>query len=229
VKENKDSHCIECFNRNELFTSLTKEEQEFLDENKLELKYRKGEVICKQGSFASHIAYLKEGLIKLCLEYNEKNLILRIETVGILIGLPSLCGPAIYRYTCVAYEDCTVDLIELHHFRKLLDQNSVFASQVINVLTESTIATYDRMICLTQKKSHGRLADILLCLSDRIFKNDEFTIPFRRKDFAELSNMSVENLTRTIQDFKRDKIVKITGNNISILKRDMLKKISANG
>ncbi len=56
-----------------------------------------------------------------------------------------------------------------------------------------------------------------------------FKLHFPRKDLAELSNMSVENLTRTIQDFQKDGIVKFSGNNVEILNIEMLKKISING
>ncbi len=43
------------------------------------------------------------------------------------------------------------------------------------------------------------MADILLCLSDRIFKNSEFDLPLSRKELAELSGMSSETVIRMLQ------------------------------
>jgi len=224
----KEKGCIDCFDGKELFTTLTPSETEQLDNHQVELKFKKGEVICKQGSFASNIIYLKSGLVKIYLEFNDKNLILRVEPTDKLLGVQSLCGN-IYRYTCVAYEESTVCMIDSSFFKELINSNGQFAAQVIKSISETAIACFDRMVCLTQKKSHGRFADILLCLSQRIYKSDKFRLHFPRKDLAELSNMSVENLTRVIQDFKSDNIILLTGNNVEILNMEMLKKISENG
>jgi signal-transduction protein with cAMP-binding, CBS, and nucleotidyltransferase domain len=48
------------FNKNlTLFDELTEEEQKMIDANKVTVTYKKGEMICKQGSFASNIMHIK--------------------------------------------------------------------------------------------------------------------------------------------------------------------------
>jgi CRP-like cAMP-binding protein len=221
-------HCIDCFDINELLGALTNDEKAEIKKHEVEVRFKKGEIICKQGTFASNIAFIKKGLVKIFLEHNERNLILKIEPAGKLIGLQSLYS-SYYHYTCVAYEDSLICLFDIAYFKQLIQENAIFASQIINALSENTIANYERLTCLTQKKSHGRLADILLCLSEKIYKSNVFKFHFPRKDLAELSNMSVENLTRTINDLKKDKIISISGNNIEILNLEKLKTISEKG
>ena len=62
--------------KNELccFDQLSEEEIAFVEENMVEVDYDKGETICKQGAFASHIMVLNEGLAKIYKEGgNGKN------------------------------------------------------------------------------------------------------------------------------------------------------------
>jgi len=44
------------------FELLTAEEKELVESRSVMVNYKKGENICKQGSFASHIMYLEKGL-----------------------------------------------------------------------------------------------------------------------------------------------------------------------
>ncbi len=72
------------------FDLLTEDEQKLVDDNMVEVFYKKGEIICKQGSFASKIIFLSEGLVKVYLEGQPKNLILTITPKNNLVGLPSI-------------------------------------------------------------------------------------------------------------------------------------------
>ncbi len=227
---NNDSgkNCIECFNAKEMEATLSLAQLEEMKQNSVTVNFKKGEIIRKQGIYAANIAFLEKGLAKVYLEFNAKNLILRVEPAGQFLGLQCLCGN-INRYTCVAYEDSTVNLIDINYFRKLMNENAPFTYHITNAINEASIAAFSRIICLTQKKSHGRVAEIIICLSERIYKSTEFKLHFPRKDLAELTNMSVENLTRTLNDFKNDSIIDIKGNDFKIVNFEMLKKVSQKG
>ena len=56
------------------FDLLTQEEKELVDTRSVLVNYKKGEMVCKQGSFASHIMYLEKGLVKIYLEGNPKEI-----------------------------------------------------------------------------------------------------------------------------------------------------------
>jgi CRP-like cAMP-binding protein len=170
ILDNRNTPCLECFNGKGLFHLFKDSEKELFKKNILEVRFKKGEVIFKQSTYASNIVFLKEGLVKLYLEFQDRNLILQIEPANQLLGLQALCGNNLFRNTCVAYENSTVQMLDLNFFKQLISENAAFGTQVINTLTESSIANYDHLICLTQKKTHERLADILLCLFYRIYK-----------------------------------------------------------
>jgi CRP/FNR family transcriptional regulator len=73
------------------------------------------------------------------------------------------------------------------------------------------------------------MADILLCLSQRIFKSNEFNLPLSRNDLGELTSMSTESVIRIMKDFKDDGLINVSGKNIEILNFDKMMKISEVG
>ncbi len=212
------------------FDLLTEVEKELIDNRSLLVNFKKGEMICKQGSFASHIMYLEKGLVKVYLEGNPKDLILTITPQNHLLGLQAIYeGNSTFLYSISTYTDSVVRLIDIQIFEQLLKQNAVFAYRVINILNESTSQSYSRFFSLTQKQLHGRLADIFLCLSRKIFKSETFELPISRSDLGDLTSMSTESVIRIMKDFKDDRIIDINNKSISLLDIPRLENISAKG
>ncbi|MEI8046291.1 MAG: Crp/Fnr family transcriptional regulator [Bacteroidota bacterium] len=212
------------------FDLLTGEERELVNTQSVLVNYKKGEMVCKQGSFASHIMYLEKGLVKVYLEGNPKDLILTITPQRNLMGLQSLYeGNNTFLYSISTYTETVVRLIDIQIFKQLLKQNPQFAYRIINILNESTSQSYGRFFSLTQKQLHGRLADILLCLSRKIFKSETFDLPLTRSDLSELTSMSTESVIRILKDFKDDGIIDISNKSISLLDLPRLDTISKKG
>lgn len=212
------------------FDLLTDDEKKLVDDNMVEVHYKKGEIICKQGSFASKIIFLSEGLVKVYLEGSPKNLVLTITPKNNLVGLPSIFeGNNTFLYSVSPYIDSWAKLIDINVFKQLLKQNAAFASKIIDILNENTAQAYGRFFCLTRKQLHGRMADILMCLSERIFKSLEYELPLSRNDLAELTGMSTESVIRLVKEFKDDSIIEVSGKNIRIIDSERLRKISAVG
>jgi len=212
------------------FDLLSAEEKQMIDSTSVLVNYKKGETICKQGSFASHIMYIEKGLVKVYLEGSAKNLILTITPKFNLLGLQALFeGNNTFLYSISTYTESSVRLIDVQVFKQLLRQNPAFGYRVINILNESTSQSYGRFFSLTQKQLHGRLADILLCLSRRIFKSDSFDLPLSRSDLSDLTSMSTESVIRIMKDFKDDNIIEINNKSITLIDIPRLERISEKG
>jgi CRP/FNR family transcriptional regulator, polysaccharide utilization system transcription regulator len=209
---------------------LTDEEKELINSSSVVVNYKKGEMICKQGSFASHIMYLEKGLVKIYLEGNPKDLILTITPQENLMGLQAIYeGNSTFLYSISTYTDAKVQLINIQTFKHILEQNALFAYRIINILNENTSQSYGRFFSLTHKQLHGRLADILLCLSRKIFNSDSFDLPLTRSDLSDLTSMSTESVIRIMKDFKDDGIIDINNKSITLLDLPRLDSISAKG
>lgn len=224
------SHCSVFDFEKSWYDLLTGSEKTFVDDNSVSLSFKKGETVCKLGAFASHIYFLEEGLVKVYLEEKKNNLILTLSTKNSLLGLSSLYdGNNKFPYSITTYTDSRVRMIDIQVFRQLLKQNSDFAYRIINLLNESTAQIYGRFFSLTQKQLHGRLADILLCLSNRIFKSTAFDLPLSRADLGDLTGMSTESVIRMMKDFKDDGLISMDCKKIELLDLGRLERISEFG
>jgi len=221
---NISSHHCRCFEK------LSEDELKLLDASSVKIRYKKGEVICKQGGFVSQVMYVETGLVKVFLDNGKSTLVIKIIPDGNLVGLASVSEEYnTYQYSVMAYIDTEVRQIDVNVFRQLLMQNSLFAKEIIDILSANSVQIYGRFFCLTQKQSFGRVADIILCLSDRIFKRTDFYLPLSRKDLAELTGMSSETVTRILKEFNREGLIKIEGKKLEVVDYARLLHISETG
>jgi CRP-like cAMP-binding protein len=224
------SHCSIFEFDQSWYELLTEPERLLIDEHSVSINFKKGETVCKRGAFASHIYFLEEGLVKIYLEEKNKNLILSLSTKNNLLGLSAIFdGNNKLPYSVSTYTDSRVRMIDIQVFRQLLKENSEFSYRIINLLNEKTSQIYGRFFSLTQKQLHGRLADILLCLSNKIFKNSSFELPLSRADLGDLTGMSTESVIRMMKEFKDDGLIEMHCKSIELLDIARLERISEFG
>ncbi len=221
--------CIDCFCESVAFQSLSKEEIALLNDHRVELKFNKGEVVCKQGSFATHLLFVKKGLTKSYLEEDNRTQIICINPSGCFLELPSMSVDNVFHYTVAALEDVEVCFFDLQIINQIAQSNANFAWFLLKIGHEAQILTFERFFSLTQKQLHGRMADILLCLANRVYGSYDFVLNFSRKDLADLTAMSNESAIRILKDFKDDHIIETEGKGIKIVNLEMLKKVSRFG
>lgn len=223
----KKVKCANCKNRSSCFNELSKEDHKFIENHRVELKFKAGEVICKQGSFASHIMFIYKGMAKAYLETSDgSQVILNVMPSGNMIGLPSLFTNYVFQYSASAIEDSIVCSVDIKVFEEYTKSNGGFAGEIIKTLNECTIRNYDRFISLTHKQLNGRFADVLIFLAEKVYKKDKFTMSLSRRDLAEFTGMAPESLTRVIAKFKNEGIINVSGKIYEIVNKDLLSKIS---
>jgi CRP-like cAMP-binding protein len=212
------------------FEKLNDEERKMLEDNSVEIVYKKKEMICKQGALVSHVMHIESGLVKIFIEDGSNSLVLKVATAGNLVALTSVSEDQNrYKYSASAYVDTVIKQIDVKIFRQLINQNAQFAREVIDILSMNNSQIYGRFFCFTHKQSYGRVADILLCLSERVFKMKDFELPLSRRDLADLSGMSSETVIRILKQFDKDNLIKLKGKSILIQDEEQLRHISEKG
>src|SRR5512135_2007044 len=91
TKFNHSGNCIGCQCRSPLFSRLTSQELELIEQSRYEVNYKAGEIIFKQGTPSPHFVCLTKGLVKLYIEGLGKNLIL-----ALVKPIDYIFGPGIY-------------------------------------------------------------------------------------------------------------------------------------
>ncbi len=218
IAENHQGACLQL---------LSEEERRSFEERTVEVTYRKGDVMVKQGALASHVLFLQEGLVKIYLEGQPKDLILNILPPGSFLGLTSLFeGNHTFLHSAATYEDSLVRMTDLETMKALIAANPRFASAVIGMLNEATAQLYGRFYCLSRKQSHGRVADVLLCLSERVYGADSFRLGLTRGDLADLTGLTPESVIRILKEFKDEGIIDSRAKDLVIKEKDRLVRIS---
>ncbi|RLD63661.1 MAG: hypothetical protein DRJ01_03150 [Bacteroidetes bacterium] len=209
--------------------SLSNEEKIIIENNIIELKYKKGENICKQGAFASCVVFINSGFVKRYIEHKDKNLILSISHAGDFIGLSTLFYSNTFLYSASSIEDCYVSSINKDIFIQLINKNPKFAGEILSILNNHTSLYFERFISLTQKQLHGRIADAILHLSRDVYNSTTFNFSLSRRDFAEFTGMSTESAIRILKEFHNDRIINLEGKTIEIISMELLQKLSELG
>ncbi len=229
LKDNNCKNCFDCASKSPMFDLLSNAELELINNNKFEVKFKKGEMIRKQGTFLSHVISINSGLAKLYIEgINGKNLILRIIKTKSFIGGPGMYYDQRHHYSVIALVDLSACFIEMNVFKQIIHTNPDFASEFMKEFSRNMLLTYDHLISLTQKNTPGRMAEALLYLANDIFESNRFNQVITKTDLADLTGMARDSAVKILREFKDEKLISLD-NGIRILNPQALVKISEFG
>lgn len=222
--------CDKCNRMSPLFRLLEPGELEIINMDRYSVRFREGEVILKQGTRASNMISVVEGFVKVYIEgFNDRNLILDFAQPWELIGAPGALGEGKYSYTVVARRETLVCFLNLENFLKVLDMNSTFSREYIKICSGHYARSMDRMVSLSQKQMHGRIADALIYLSEDIYSSEIIGQEISRQDIADYTSMSKDSAIRILKEFERDHIIDLEDKNIVVTDSGRLHAISLNG
>lgn len=209
---------------------LREEELAEINRNSNLVTFNKREIIFRQNTRTSHIMFVKSGLVKIFKEgRNNKFIVLKLATPGEYLGLLSIYGNEVHQYSASAIVPSEIAFIDNIVFNKVVKQNGDFAFKLINTLSSHGLYIFDRLMSQSHKQLPGRIADVILYFSERIFKSTDFEFPFTRRELAELAGTTKESFIRTLAEFKNDKIINLDGSRVVINSMKIIKTLSELG
>jgi CRP/FNR family transcriptional regulator, polysaccharide utilization system transcription regulator len=225
-----ETFCMECLKRCKMFDPLSDDEMTYLHKNRYEAKFKAGEVIFKQGSPLSYIVSFSKGLAKLYMETDRnRDVIVDIIQPGTIIGGSCLFLDKRHQYSFTALIDSLVCFIDVNTFLELLRNNHDFTNSFMHDMSIKNLQVMKRFQNANIKQSPGRLAEVLLHLSENIYKDDNFDIVLSRQELADYTGMSKEGTIRILKDFKTDGLIDFNNQNFQLLDKKRLLEISLNG
>lgn len=203
---------------------------ERLEKTSAVLKFKKGEVILKQGNKPTHIAYLQTGIAKFTYE-NEwnKNIILSLVSAPKILGGANLFYKDNNLFSIVAVEDCEVIMIDSNVLLDLMKNNGTFAVALFQIASDMFKKSILNFVSLANKQKEGRIADIIIYLSENVYHSTSFNLSVTRKEIAEFACCSHENVIMTLSKWQTEKIVGISKKQFEILDMERLRYISKIG
>src|ERR1035437_10458245 len=217
------SSCETCTHQWKNFQHLTKKELAIVNENRYEATFKAGEIILKQGSPTSNALFISSGMAKTYIEgLHGKNFIISIALPGRLILGPGAYVDSRHTYTVAAITSVQACFINFDIFKQLVRTNGAFAEGLLQDISAKSSGSLTRMVNLSQKKMHGRLADTLLYFSDVVFKNNEYEMILSRQELGEMTNMAKECVVRILKELEDSGVIYSDSSKIKILDRDKL-------
>jgi CRP-like cAMP-binding protein len=220
-------NCDGCELKSLFFENVSISEIESICTRKTEISYKKGEVIIHEGDPIINFIYLKTGLVKLYRHANsEREQIICFALPLDFVSLLSVFSEKKYNYSVAALEDSTTCNINLNEIKSIAMENGKFALSIVEKVNRATDRIILDLLKIKQKRLNGRIAFILLFFSKDIYHSNSFNLPVSRKEIAEYIGMTVENVIRTLSDFRKDGIINIFGPLIEIVDEERLARIA---
>lgn len=225
-----EANCLLCRQKSDVFDHLNDNELNRVNGCRVSIKYHQGEVIFKQGSPCHEFVCVTSGLVKIYLEgEGDRKIIIGFARPVDYIFVPGAFSDKRHHFTAVACEETTACLVEVDIIQDLLRSNQLFAASFLTKISEQSIRLFDQLTSFTHKQMPGRMADVLICLSQKIYQSNPFHTSLSRQDLADMSGMTKESAIRILKTFKDDQLINTEGNTIEILNMAMLETISRNG
>lgn len=222
--------CIYCEDKSCATKALLPAELEILSSGCREVNLSKGEPILSAGSGASHIIYLKSGIVKEFQELdNDAETIFQVLKGPIYLGLSSLSGDHINHLSYTSLSEGSMCFIEKEVFKSLLLKNAEFSYLILQSVVQDSLKHYHHFASQNQKHIHGKLAETLVYMAEVIFEVNEFVLPLNRSEISFLIGTSRESVSKQLRSYEREGIISISGKNIRIIELEKLRQISRFG
>ncbi|OQX78687.1 MAG: Crp/Fnr family transcriptional regulator [Bacteroidetes bacterium 4484_276] len=225
-KNNSDS----IINTSGCFQTLDSKDLEFLNNNKTQITYLKGETIFKQGAFAPHVLYVNSGLIRVYLQTgSSKQINIRLVNRGNFIVFSSIFDENIYTYSAAALKDSTICMIDKEALKQLLLKNPEFAMRITSKNYQNESRYLEIITNVSYKQMRGKLASALLYLSADKFSGEDIYQYLTRQDIADFASITVESAIKFIKEFEKEGILFLDGKKITIRNIEALAEINLRG
>jgi CRP-like cAMP-binding protein len=212
------------------YNALTPDQISKFNDSSFIVRHNKHEYLFSQDKPISYLMFLSSGLVKIFKEdQNKKTIILKIVGPGSYIGLISVFYGNRYQFSAIAIEDSELVYINISIFNEILSENGRFALQMMQQLSNEGMNLMNKLIYFPQKQIPGRIAEVLLFFSSEIYNSNHFTLPLSRQELADFVYSTKESISRTLTEFKNDKMIDIEDRKIMLKSIDLLKILSKLG
>jgi len=230
-------HCATCFVRNRAICSaLEAEEVSALGRIGRHHRLVPGQTLIWEGEDSMLVANVIDGVLKLSTSLSDG----REQIVGVVYPSDFIGRPFGTRvqHNVTALTDAHVCTFSSSDFERFARQHP----ELEHKLLERTLGELDRtrrwLLLLGRMTASEKLANFLLDMSERLTPAggcggngpaDGFDLPFGRQQIADILGLTIETVSRRLNDFKAQKIIAVPSRRrIDILDRTALNDIAAN-
>lgn len=213
--------CLTCKQRlNSIFCELKNEELLELNQQKFCSLYKKGQVLFHEGANPHALYIINSGKVKLLVNVDGKEQIVRLGQNGDTIGYRALLSKDKYSATAITMEDSKICTIPSQFFFKIIEENIKVAMSYTSLLAKELREAQTKMAELALKPVRERIAEALIVLKETFgYDQDGQTINVNisREEIAQLAGTATETSIRLLSELKKSNIIDFDKKRIKIL------------
>jgi CRP/FNR family transcriptional regulator len=191
-----------------------------IESNRVELKFRKGQVIFEEGSAVKGMYFVTSGLVKVHKHWGpSKELIMRFAKGGDIFGHRGFGKERVFPITATALAPTTICYVDLAFFESSLKVNSQLAYQFMVFLANELQESEKNMRDLVHMPVKGRIALTLLKLLEKFGtdKNGFINVSLARQDVASYAGTTYETVFRVVSSLEEEQLVATQGKLFKVL------------
>ncbi|ALL07061.1 transcriptional regulator [Pedobacter sp. PACM 27299] len=188
-------------------------------------EFRKNQVVYYEADHSKGLYLIIQGKIKtIKLSMDGRELMTGMYATGDYLGINAILGKSTYSDTATAVEDSTLSLIPMEELEKVINLYPEVARKFIHLLSNDNREKEEQLLQLAYDSVRKKMAGAILRLyHQQIIKKDVFSIT--REDLAAMACMATETVSRTLSDFRNEKLIEREGITITVLDLERLAKM----
>ncbi len=191
--------------------------------------YRENQHIAHEGNVVLGLFFIQKGKAKVISSgLGGKTQVVRLTKQGDIIGHRGYGGEK-YPIGAVALEESTVCFIDNDTIYKAFMDNPKLTYELMMYYSKELRKSESKIKSQAQMNVREKVADALLsCNTLYNCKNTyPFLIQLNRQDLSDLAGINTEQLSRILSEFKKEGLISVSKNEISITNQKSLSKITA--
>lgn len=182
-----------------------------------------------QGDYPNYLIFINKGKIKTYKTNKDgKELITGLFGPGDFIGFNDLITQSDHSDSAMAIEDSESYYIPKDDFLKLIYKDRSVASRFIKILSGNLKDQEEKMLHIAYNSVRQRVAEALLTVQKN-YGSEQKRFQFSREDLSNIVGTSPESVIRTLSDFKKENLIEIKSNQITLVDIDELGTIISRG
>jgi len=222
---NKDQLCV---SKVPFFNHLEIEEMLEVVETTTHFRFKKGEIIFRDGDPLEYLYIVHQGRVKnYQLFESGKEQLLRILEPGEFMGELALFTEKVLDSYAEAMEATEICAIHRHDMQKLMQEKPSIAVKILEQFSNRLDQTEKLVGALSAKDVETRTASYLLDLAEEK-ESKEIVLPMSKKDLASFLGTTQETISRRLSNFQTNDWIEQKGHrSIKIIDQDALSEIAS--
>jgi len=222
--------CRDCTLRSCALYTLSEKEILRMEALTCQATFKKGEILRKQGTPLESVIYLRRGYVKEYLSHEHfADQVIQLVKPKTYIGLQGLAKNANSTFSYQTITEADVCYIDKTIFNELISGNGKFAREILIALSNESVSNHKRFLSLNQTQTFGKVAGLLIYLSEEIYEAGTFSLDLSRSELAHMIASTRESVTRALLWFQNEKIISIQESVVHIIHFERLAEFAKKG